>query len=419
VTYADVERAKAILVVGLDAEQEVPILHLRLRKAAAAGARIWVLHPRRTRLHDVATHILVRPGDEGPAMDGLRQELEAAGEDAIVIAGERPGVTDAALAVARATGARFAYVTRRAGDRGALRAGVHPSLLPGGRGLGEAGAVESRWATAVGREPGRDSRGILEACAARDIDVLYLVGVDPLRDFPDAALALRALENVPRKVVQSLELGTLEPFADAFLPAAAFLEKEGHVTTWEGRGQRLRRVRDPEGMSIPDWEVFASLALACGGDLGFESLDELHEEMGELLAPLDVSGAPAAPETTEKSASEGLTLFTYPLLVDEGRLSERADELKAALGQRPFVEIHPDDAADAHVADGDDLVLKTSAGEATLPARVTDHMAKGSVFVPFNQAGFQANRLLEGDFVTSVTVEPAAQLVDAEAGAEG
>jgi NADH-quinone oxidoreductase subunit G len=231
VTYRDVERAKAVLVVGLDAEQEVPILHLRLRKAAAAGARIWVLHPRRTRLHDVATHVLVRPGDEGPAMDELREELAAAGEDAIVIAGERPGVADAALAVARATGARFAYVTRRAGDRGALRAGVHPSLLPGGRGLDEAGAVESRWQTAVDREPGRDSRGILEACAAREIDVLYLAGVDPLRDFPDADLALRALENVPVKIVQSLELGSLEPFADACLPSAAFLEKEGHVTT--------------------------------------------------------------------------------------------------------------------------------------------------------------------------------------------
>jgi len=417
VTYRDVERAKAILVVGLDAEQEVPILHLRLRKAAAAGARIWVLHPRRTRLHDVATHVLVRPGDDGSAMDELREELTAAGEDAIVIAGERPGVADAALAVARATGARFAYVTRRAGDRGALRAGVHPSLLPGGRSLGEAGAVESRWETPINREPGRHTRGILEACAAREIDVLYLIGVDPLRDFPDAALALRALENVPVKIVQSLELGSLEPFADAFLPAAAFLEKEGHVTTWEGRGQRLRRVRDPEGMSIPDWEIFASLALACGGDLGFESLDELHEEMGELLAPLDVPPSLPAPSEPEETA-EGLTLFTYPLLVDEGRLSERADELKAALGGPPFAEIHPDDAADVHVADGDGLVLKTSAGEATLPARVTEHVAKGSVFVPFNQPGFQANTLLDGDFVTSVTVE-AAELVDAEAGAEG
>ncbi len=94
------------------------------------------------------------------------------------------------------------------------------------------------------------------------------------------------------KIVQSLELGSLEPFADAFLPAAPFLEKEGHVTNWEGRGQRLRPVRDPEGMCLPDWEIFASLALACGGDLGFETLDELHEEMGELLAPLDASGRP-------------------------------------------------------------------------------------------------------------------------------
>ena len=425
VTYRDVERAPVILVVGLDAEQEVPILHLRLRKAAAAGARIWVVHPRRTRLHDVATHILVRPGDEArllaggadPVMDEALEALRAAGEDAVVIAGERSGAADAARSQLLGSGARFAYVTRRAGDRGALRAGVHPSLLPGGRSLGEAGAVESRWATAIDREPGRDWRGILEACAAREIDVLYLVGVDPLRDYPDAALARRALDNVPVKIVQSLELGSLERFADAFLPAAPFLEKEGHVTNWEGRGQRLRPVRDPEGMCLPDWEIFASLALACGGDLGFETLDEIHEEMGELLAPLDASGDPSASESSEDASAEGLTLFTYPLLVDEGRLSERADELKAALADPPFVEIHPDDAGD--VVDGADVVLTTSAGEATLPARVTEHVAKGSVFVPFNQAGFQANRLLDGDFVTSVTVEPVAQLVDAETGAEG
>jgi NADH-quinone oxidoreductase subunit G len=431
VTYRDVERAKVILAVGLDAEQEVPILHLRLRKAAAAGARIWVVHPRRTRLHDVATHILVRPGDEArmfaggadPVMDEALEALRAAGEDAVVIAGERSGAADAAQADLLGSGARFAYVTRRAGDRGALRAGVHPSLLPGGRSLGEAGPVESRWTTAISRERGRDWRGILEACAAREIDVLYLVGVDPLRDFPDAALARRALDNVPVKIVQSLELGSLGPFADAFLPAAPFLEKEGHVTNWEGRGQRLRRVRDPEGMCLPDWEIFASLALACGGDLGFETLDEIHEEMGELLAPRDdgmstggeASGADRRADRTAESR-EGLILFTYPLLVDEGRLSERADELKEALADPPFAEIHPDDAGD--VADGADVVLTTSAGEATLPARVTEHVAKGSVFVPFNQAGFRANRLLDGDFVTSVTVEPVARLVDAETGAE-
>jgi NADH-quinone oxidoreductase subunit G len=424
VTYQDVERARAILVVGLDSEQEVPILHLRLRKAAGAGARIWVLHPRRTRLHDVATHVLVRPGDEArvlaggadPVMDEALEALRAAGQSGVVIAGERPGAADAAHGRLLGSGARFAYVTRRAGDRGALRAGVHPAILPGGRAHDD---VERRWGPLPDREPGRDSKAILEACALREIDVLYLVGVDPLRDFPDAALARRALENVPVKVVQSLELASLAPFADAFLPAAAFLERDGHMTTWEGRGQRLRRVRDPEGLSLPDWEIFASLALACGGDLGFESQDELHQEMGELLAPPDANITLASSEPTGTASAERLTLCTYPLIADEGRLSERADELKAALAETPFVEIHPDDAVAGAIVNGTDVVLTTSVGDATIPVRVTEHVARGSVFVPFNQAGFQANRLLDGDFVTSVTVEPAEELIDAEAGAEG
>ncbi len=68
---------------------------------------------------------------------------------------------------------------------------------------------------------------ILEGAANREIDVLFLVGVDPLRDLPDGALARRALENTRFKVVQSLGLGALEPFADAFLPAAAPFERDG------------------------------------------------------------------------------------------------------------------------------------------------------------------------------------------------
>jgi predicted molibdopterin-dependent oxidoreductase YjgC len=244
------------------------------------------------------------------------------------------------------------------------------------------------------------------------------VGVDPLRDYPDAALARRALQNVPVKIVQSLELASLERFADAFLPAAAFLEKDGHVSTWEGRGQRIRPVRDPEGLSRPDWEIFASMALACGGDLGFETLDEIHQEMGEVLAPREVAAVPAGEPFADDSPAapgraDGLTLFTYPLLVDEGRLSEGADELKAALADEPFLEIHPGDASEANVEDGRDVVVTTAAGHATLPARVTQHVAKGSVFVPFNQPALPANALLDGGFVTHASVEPAQQLAEA------
>ena len=425
VTYRDVERAKVILVAGLDAEQEVPILHLRLRKAAARGARIWVLHPRRTRLHDLATHVLCAPGDEArflaggadPVMDQALAALGEAGADAIVIAGERPGVADAAMAAADAVGARATYVTRRANDRGALRAGVHPSLLPGGRRLGDSDDVEAVWGPIFDREPGRDTNAILRACADREIDVLFLIGVDPLRDVPDAALARRALQNAPIKVVQSLELGDLETFADAFLPAAAFIEKDGHVTNWEGRGQRLRPIRGPQGISLADWEIFASLALACGGDLGFETLDELQQEMGRLLAPRQVAER-AAVGASPALAAGGLRLFTYPLLVDEGRLCERADELKAALEAPAFVELHPRDAEAAGVRDGSHLILRTDAGEAEVEARVTEHVAAGAVFVPFNQPGLAANTLFSGELVTGATLEAVAQSEPATIGGE-
>jgi predicted molibdopterin-dependent oxidoreductase YjgC len=161
-------------------------------------------------------------------------------------------------------------------------------------------------------------------------------------------------------------------------------------------------------MSRPDWEIFASLALACGGDLGFETLDELHEEMGTLLAPrairpLPVADTGAAPTRVEDGE---FLLFTYPLLVDEGRLSEGADELKAALADPPFVEIHRNDASKAGIGDGADVLLKTAAGEATLPARVTEHVAEGAIFVPFNQAGFAANTLLQGRFSIPAKIEP-------------
>jgi NADH-quinone oxidoreductase subunit G len=420
VTYADVERAKVILVAGLDAEQEVPILHLRLRKAARRGAKIFVLHPRRTRLHDVAEHILCLPGEEQDVVLRRRPDiietLREAGAEAVVIAG--PRLADDGLNVwgtaeiAGAAGARFAYATRRANDRGALVAGVHPSLLPGGRPFGmaeERTEVEGLWGPIIVGEDGRNWRGILQASAEREIDVLFLIGVDPIRDYPDAALAIRALRNVERKVVQSLELGSLEPYADAFLPAAAFLEKDGHVTTWEGRSQRIRPIRGAASISLPDWEIFASLALASGGDLGFETLDELHAEMGRLLAPREqrrraIEGS--APPGTLRMPEGSLHLFTYPLLVDEGRLSERADELKAALEDQPFLEIHPNDAATRGVIDGERATVRTAAGDAELPVRVTDHIAEGAVFVPFNQPGFAANTILAGSFSIAAVVEP-------------
>jgi len=310
--------------------------------------------------------------------------------------------------IARGAGARFAYVTRRAGDRGALRAGVHPTLLPGGRRFDvaqERAEVEAVWGPVMAVDPGRDATGILYACADGEIDMLFVIGADPLRDHPDAALARRALQNVPTVVVQGLELGDLAPFASVFLPVLPAIEREGHLTTWKGRAQRVRPMRPAVGLGRPDWEIFASLALAMGGDLGFETIEELQAEMGRLLAPREVTvEAPPAPRI---AATPSLELFSYPLLVDEGRLSGGATELKEALQEPAFAEVHPDTAAAHGLADGGTVTVRTNAGNAEVPVRVTPHVAAGTVFVPFNQPGLAANTLLAGGFTEPAAIEPA------------
>jgi formate dehydrogenase major subunit len=255
-------------------------------------------------------------------------------------------------------------------------------------------------------DAGRDTIEILRAAAARELDVLYLVGIDPLRDVPDAALARSALRNVETVVVQSLELGDLEPYASVFLPAASLLERDGHLSDWEGRSQRVHPLRAAAGISRPDWEIFAGLAAAAGDDLGFDTLEELHDEMGRLLAPRETSDLPA-PADAPGSPTEGLTLLTYPLLIDEGRMSEGTDGLKAALEEPAFAEMHPADANAGGLTPAADVRLRTDAGETVLPLRVTEAIAPGTIFVPFNQPGLAANTLLSGAFTVPVQAEPA------------
>jgi NADH-quinone oxidoreductase subunit G len=434
VTYRDVERAGAILVVGLDAREELPILHLRIRKAARRGARVFVVHPRRTALTDVAEHLLCRPGGEADLLERLAQTsggddpvgraAEALGdarEEAVVLCGPRlarsTGAASMAVSLAEGLGARVALLSRRAGDRGALRAGVHPRLLPGGRRVEDAGdraEVEAVWGGSLPADPGLSTPAILEAAARRELDVLFLVGADPLTDLPDAALARSALANAPFLVVQDISLGEYRHAADAVLPAAAYLEKDGHYTDWEGRGQRLRPVRDPVGLSRPDWQIFQELAEVMEADLGFSSLDALHQEMGGLLSLREL--APTAGTSRREGPpdpGEGVVLFSYPLLVDEGRQSVDAHELKTALGTGPFLEVHPDDAGRLGLAQGGRARIRTDAGEAELEVRVTEGIHPGSGFVPWNQAGIRANVLFSGTPRAVAAVEAAGEPVEA------
>jgi sulfite reductase (NADPH) flavoprotein alpha-component len=87
--------------------------------------------------------------------------------------------------------------------------------------------------------------------------------------------------------------------------------------------------------------------------------------------------------------------------------------LKEGLEELPFVELHPDDAARLAIAEGSTVRVRTSAGEASLPARISEGVAPGAVFVPWNQPGFAANTILSGRFTTAASLEPAEEKVSA------
>uniref|UniRef100_UPI0026E9A062 NADH-quinone oxidoreductase subunit G n=1 Tax=Mycolicibacterium bacteremicum TaxID=564198 RepID=UPI0026E9A062 len=143
VSYADLEAAPAVLLVGFEPEEESPIVFLRLRKAfRKRGLPVTAVAPFATRgLAKMGGRLVTAaPGAEADVLAGLHDDLPAG---TVILAGERiaaaPGACAALCALAAATAARIAWIPRRAGDRGALEAGAVPNLLPGGRPVARAG----------------------------------------------------------------------------------------------------------------------------------------------------------------------------------------------------------------------------------------------------------------------------------------
>src|SRR5947209_3124614 len=158
------------------------------------------------------------------------------------MAGERlatvPGALSAAARLADATGARLAWVPRRAGERGALEAGALPGLLPGGRPLTDDAAraqVCAAWNVAeLPSAPGRDADGILAAASDGTLGALLVGGVEP-DDFPDPDAVLAALDAAGFVVSLELRHSPVTERADVVFPVAPVAQKSGAFVNWEGR----------------------------------------------------------------------------------------------------------------------------------------------------------------------------------------
>ncbi|MDP8975114.1 MAG: NADH-quinone oxidoreductase subunit NuoG, partial [Actinomycetota bacterium] len=300
--------APAVILLGPDLKEELPVLFLRLRAAAINRDMPMVeLAPQRSGMSRYCrTTLGYRPGEAaavaralvegsdsdvaGVSADAIAHARELLEEGAVVVLG-RPSVAESADSIAAAAGAlaklpgvRFLPALRRANVMGALDMGLAPGVLPGRVGLSEGRDWFSRaWGT-VPEGRGLDAAGILAAAADGRIQCLVLLGADPISDFPDRQLARRAVAGAGFVIALDTFLTPSSRQGNVVLPAASYAERPGTTTNIEGRMTRLGQKVVPPGVARPDWMVAVELAARLGPGLGAESLEDLWDQV-ERLAP--------------------------------------------------------------------------------------------------------------------------------------
>ena len=412
VTYTALEKAPAVLLVGIEAEEEAPGVFLRLRKAwRGHGQRTFALATHATRGLEKAggTLLPAAPGTETEWLDalasgvGLEGDGSLAGEalraeGAVIIVGERlagvAGGLTAAARTATATGAHLVWIPRRAGERGAIEAGALPSLLPGGRPATDPRAreeVAALWGVAeLPHRYGRDTGQIIEAAATGELGALVVAGVE-VNDLPDPARARTALSGIGFLVSLELRPSEVTDHADVVLPVAAVAEKAGTFVNWEGRVRLFEAALKPDQMTrrpaSADARVLQMLADAMDVHLGLPDLHTVRAELNRLgtwegaraTGPVEI-----AMQLPRPAAGEAV-LAGHRLLLDQGRLQD-GDEALAGTRHATHARVSSATAAEIGVKDGDLLAVTGPSGEAEFPLKVTE-MPDRVVWLPLNSAG--------------------------------
>ncbi len=394
VTYQALEEAGKVVLVAFEPEEESPIVFLRLRKAhrkQGLAVETVASHLSRGAAKLDANLIPVRPGDLPRAIAGLEADPST-----VILAGERlaqiPGGLTALVRKAESSGAKLAWIPRRAGEIGAVEAGLLPGLLPGGRPLADETArrqISELWGAELATTPGLDGLAQVAAAAKGELKALVVAGAEAA-DFPDPALAETAFRQ---SFLVSLEtrLSDVARQADVVLPVDPLEQTEGSFLNWEHRvcpvGQQVANPRTP----MTEIRVLAALAEAMGADLGFRTGVQAAASLAALPAwqgaradftPVE----PADPPTT------GLVLATWRELLDDSRLLDGA---AALLSTAPEVvaRISPQTRRTEGLATSSYVRLSGPKGSVTLPLQVEPTMADGVIWAPSRARGNTLSQL--------------------------
>ena len=457
-----------VILMGPDPKEQQGTLYLRLRHAVVSdGVQLIELTPRATGLSHLAAHRLHhRPGevaavaaalvggDIDPGPDG-----EIGGVSAVALAAAAAALADRAdqpitvilgrtslaeaagptveaaaelmklaklLAAGGRPGIAFLPALHRGNVLGALDMGMAPGLLPGRVTLADGGAALAESWGSVPASSGAGARGILKAAVDGNIDVLILLGADPLGDFPDRKVAELALQNVGTVIASDLFLHSSAAQADIVFPAAGFGERRGTHTNMEGRITRERQVVTSPGTARPDWGIASELARLLDAEFGFASSEEVWEEIVQVapshrnlsLDAIDAEtdGVVAADSSIVFSPPDSATLVphvdAYSLrlvssrrMYDRGTLVRHAPSL-AGLANAAALAVNPYDFQRVGVDPGTEVQVISHVGEMSMPIVVDPGVPRGTAVFGYSYPDLDVRDLIDpASVVTDVRIQ--------------
>ena len=392
VTYSAIDKADHVVLLGFEAEEESPIIFLRLfKQVRKRGMKVTAVAPFATRANQKlkAEVIKTTAGNEA------NEIINIAGltNKSVILVGERlaesQGALSAAMKIAQSSGAHLAWIPRRAGERGALEAGAIGTLLPGGRPVTDSAAridIQSAWGvSSLPTTVGHSTSEILDALHTGDIDSLLIGGVDPLDISRDAAKGLE------KAFVVSLEIrkSQITELANVVLPVAAVAEKSGTFINWEGRARSFESAIDAPNLRS-DVRILSMLADEMGTPINLPTVEAAAREMNSL-GVWDGARVTFTPANAGSISGETI-LSSWRLLLDAGSLQD--GEVNLAKTAHPSVAvISADRAGKLGVTHGDQVTISSKVGAITLPVEIADIDSK-TVWIPRNSQSSRAIALL-------------------------
>ena len=315
--------------------------------------------------------------------------------------------------------------------QGSCDIGSFPHELPGYRHVSEPGVraiYEKEWGVTIDPEPGLRIPNMLDAAVEGTFRGLYVQGEDIAQSDPDTRHVTAGLKAMECVVVHDLFLNETANYAHVFLPGATFLEKDGTFINAERRINRVRKVIEPRA-GLADWEATMAIANAMGYAMHYTHPSEIMDEIARTTPtfagvsfdriedesvqwPCNDKAPQGTPimhrdgfvrgkgnfVITEYVATDEKIGPRFPLLLTTGRIlsqynvgAQTRRTGNVVWHAEDLLEIHPHDAEERGVRDGDWVRLASRAGETTLRAAITDRVAPGVVYTTFHHPVTQAN----------------------------